>query len=364
MKYALMFFFTFYFGVSTAQRVEKISKDVLMNYFLEDFDFWRSNASINLSNSQQSIIKYTKLPEVKWSQTKITGKGISDILQPMEEVTIFDSLGNSKGKKKVLVDPFPVNFIAYSDNPELTNKVAFGYHVYLDKGDSVGYSLKYHLSTGESGYTITDHILFTDIKNWPNLKGKRETDFLKLLFIFLQSQKADSIINIKINNRNSKLHLFNLDDGYTLESFPVLKPLANFLWKVYEKDFATVYYSGKDSRYTNIGDKFGNFKMYGERINEKVNINEYINEVYDENGHPTRKGAPEESIHLSEICLQFGRPNANQNLRKIYPGASKHLITSGGIDLGNGTFYLSPSTLKRFSFNSQILIDYLIQIYN
>jgi hypothetical protein len=42
----------------------------------------------------------------------------------------------------------------------------------------------------------------------------------------------------------------------------------------------------------------------------------------------------------------------------------KPVITSSGVDLGNINYFLSPSTLKRFSITSQILIDYLTQIYN
>jgi hypothetical protein len=347
MKYALIFVFTIFYGVSNAQRIEKISKEDLVKHFKEDISFWQHFAAFNLSNSNLAIIKYTKIPQEEWSQTKMTRKEVSDLIRPIEQVMEFDSLGNSVGKKNVRSD-FRVNFIAISDNPELKNKIGFGYQVYI--------------KTNEQEF-IVDHILFNDISNWTNLKEKRKMTFLKLFSVFPQYSKADSTINIKINNRDSKLHLFNLGATYS-DSFPALNPLVDYLMKVYEKDFASVHYSGKDSSYYFKQDQFGNSKIKPVSINEYAKINEYMVEFKDENGNAARQKTLPYFTRLVAISLLFDKQAASQNLRTIYPGAYKPVITSTGIDLGNSPFFLLPSSVKRFSLTSQTLIDYLTQIYN
>ena len=347
MKYALIFVFNIFLGVSSAQRIEKISKEDLIKHFKEDISFWQHFAAFNLSNSNQAIIKLTKIPQEEWSQTKMTLKEVSDLIHPMEEVSIFDSLGNPVGKKKVRSDFFRPNFFAISDNPELKNKIGFGYQVYI--------------KTDEQEFKV-DHILFNVINDWPNLKEKREKAFLKLFSVFPQYSKSDSIINIKINDRDSKLHLFDLTNNS--DTFPALNSFVEYLMKVYEKDFATVHYSGKDSSYYDRQDQFGNSKIKPISINEFAKINEYMVEFKDENGNANRQKTLPYFTHLDAISLLFDKQAASQNLRTIYPGAYKPVITSTGVNLGNSNFFLSPSTLKRFSKTSQTLIDYLIQIYN
>jgi len=216
MKYALIFVFTIFIGVSNAQRIEKISKEDLIKHFKEDISSWQHFAAFNLSNSNQSIIKLTKIPQQEWSQKKMTQKEVSDLIRPIEQVMQFDSLGNPLGKKNVRSDFFLPNYFAISDNPELKNKIGFGYQVYI--------------KTDEQEFTV-DHILFNDISNWPNLKEKRKLTFLKLLSVFPQHSKADSIIEIKINDRDSKLHLFDLSNNS--DTFPALNYLVEYLIKVY-----------------------------------------------------------------------------------------------------------------------------------
>ncbi len=347
MKYALIFVFTVFIGVSNAQRIEKISKEDLIKHFKEDISSWQYFAALNLSNSNQAIIKLTKIPQEEWSQAKMTRKEVSDLIRPMEEVMHFDSLGNPVGKKNVRSDFFRPNFIAISDNPELKNKIGFGYQVYI--------------KTDEQEFTV-DHILFNDISNWPNLKEKRKLTFLKLFSVFPQYSRADSTINIKINDRDSKLHLFDISNNS--DTFPALNYLVEYLMKVYEKDFASVAYSGKDSSYYDRQDNFGNSKIKPVSINEYAKISEYMVEFKDENGNSYRQKTLPYFTRLVAISLLFDKQAASQNFRTIYPGAYKPVITSTGIDLGNSPFFLSPSSLKRFSLTSQILIDYLTQIYN
>ena len=347
MKYALIFVFTFFIGVSNAQRIEKISKEDLIKHFKEDISSWQYFAAFNLSNSNQAIIKYTKIPQQEWSQKKMTQKEVSDLIRPIEQVMQFDSLGNPLGKKNVRSDFFLPNYFVISDNPELKNKIGFDYQVYI--------------KTDEQEFTV-DHILFNDISNWPNLKEKRKLTFLKLLSVFPQYSKADSIIDIKINDKDSKLHLFELSNNS--DTFPELNYLVEYLMKVYEKDFASVHYSGKDSTYYDRQDKYGNSKIKPVSINEFAKINEYLVEFKDENGNAIRQKTLPYFTHLDAISLLFDKQAASQNLRKIYPGAYKPVITSTGLNLGNSNYFLSPSTLKRFSITSQILIDYLTQIYN
>ena len=93
-------------------------------------------------------------------------------------------------------------------------------------------------------------------------------------------------------------------------------------------------------------------------------ISEYMLEFKDENGNVTHQKTLPYFTRLDAISLLFDKQASSQNLRAIYPGAYKPVITSTGLNLGNSNFFLSPSTLKRFSLTSQTLINYLTQIYN
>jgi hypothetical protein len=339
MKYTLIFILTFYFGVSTAQRIEKIGKVDLMNHFKEDIDFWQENVFKNLSNSKQGIINYSKLPEAKWSQSIINGKEVQKF--SIDYTQRFDSLGNPMGSFEIYLLLMP-RYIAISDKPELRNKIGFGFQRYSQIGEK-----------------LVDFILFHEINNWPNLKDKRRSDFLKLLSDVLHHSKPDSVITLKINDRDSKLQLFNLGIPVS-DSLPVLNFLADILLKGYEKDFGSAYYSGKDSSYEITYDQYGNSKMI------KGKINENMTKVYNTNEKPNNQNKMSSSFNMSKICLSFEKQTAAQIVRKIYPGVYIPSTTSSDNGQGNVNFnlYLSPLTLKRFSPKSQTLIDYLIQIYN
>jgi hypothetical protein len=71
----------------------------LIKHFKGDISFWQHLGAFNLSNSNQAIIKITKIPLDEWSQTKITRKEVSNLIHPKEEAMIFDSLVNSEGRK-------------------------------------------------------------------------------------------------------------------------------------------------------------------------------------------------------------------------------------------------------------------------
>ena len=338
MKYTLIFVFTFYFGVSTAQRIEKISKKDLMSHFKEDIDFWQENVFKNLSNSKQGIINYSKLPEAKWNQSIINGKEVEKF--SIDYTQVYDSLGNGMGFEEIHLLLIP-KYIAISDKPELRNKIGFGFQ----RSNMVGEKL-------------IDFILFHEIIKWPNIKDNRKMDFLKLLSDVLHHSKSDSVINLKINDRDSKLQLFDLGIPVS-DSLPVLNFLADILLKGYEKDFGSVYYSGKDSSYEITYDQYGNSKI------KKGNINEIMAKVYNTNEQPNTQNKMSSLFNMSEICLLFEKQTAGQIVRKIYPGVlSIPSTTSSDGGQGNINLYLSPFTLKRFSLTSQTLIDYLIQIYN
>ena len=338
MKYALIFVLTFHFCVSTAQRVEKIGKVDLMSHFKEDIDFWQENVFKNLSNSKQEIINYSKLPEAKWNQTNINGKEVKKL--SIDYIQKFDSLGVPMGQFEIYRLLIP-KYIAISDKPELRNKIGFGFQRYSQIGEK-----------------LFDFILFHEINNWPNLKDNRRTDFLKLLSDVLHHSKSDSVINLKINDRDSKLQLFNLGIPVS-DSLPVLNFLADILLKGYEKDFGSAYYSGKDSSYEITYDQYGNSKM------KKAKLNENTPKVYNTVEQSNTQNKETSSFKMSEICLLFEKQTAGQIVRKIYPGVlSIPSTTSSDGEQGNINLYLSPFTLKRFSLTSQTLINYLTQIYN
>jgi hypothetical protein len=153
------------------------------------------------------------------------------------------------------------------------------------------------------------------------------------------------------------LHFFDLGT-FESDSLPIINTVTNFLFRVYEKDFMSAYYSGKDSSYDYGNDQYGNFKM------KSSDPHEYIVNVYDENGNILPQRTSPYTFNLNEISLFFDKKASSQHVRTIYPGANFPIITDSGINLGNINSYLSNLVLKRFSQTSQTLIDYLIQIYN
>ena len=183
MKYALIFVLIIFSRVSNAQRLEKIDKVDLMNLFKEDISFWSYAPFGNLENPKLIVTKYTKLSEIEWSQTNISGNEISYLIRQKSKIEVYDSLGNSAGFRDMEREPIPSVFIAVSKNPELRNKIGFGFQTYTVLGEM-----------------MPEFILFTDINTWPNLKDKRKKSFLKLLSDFPQYPKVDSVINIKIND--------------------------------------------------------------------------------------------------------------------------------------------------------------------
>jgi hypothetical protein len=338
MRYAFIFLLTIFFGVSNAQRSQNVKKEDVVKLFKDDIGFWRVRASINLSNSNQTFIKLTKTTEGDWIQTKLTIKEVSDLICPKIETVLYDI--NANQITRTTRNENPSNFIAVSDKPELKNKIGFGYEAVT--------------SSGEKMY---DFIIFADINNWPKLKNQRQKDFLKLIAVCLQNSTADSAMNAKFDNKDSKMHLFDLNISES-DSLPLLNSFADYLFKGYEKDFMSVYYSGKDSSYYDGYDKFGNFKM------ESSAPREYLVVVYDENGNSTQQRTIPYSINMNEICLFFDKLPTSQTSRSIYPGANFPIITDSGINLGNINSYLSHLTKKRFNQTIQKLIDYLIQIHN
>jgi hypothetical protein len=338
MRYAFIFLLTIFFGVSNAQRSQNIKKEDVVKLFKDDIGFWRGRA-LNLSNSNQTFITLTKTTGGDWTQTKLTFNEALDLICPKIEIPQYDINANQIGTKTTRNDKFS-NFIAVSNKPELKNKIGFGYELFniiVEK--------------------VSDIILFADLNNWPKLKDQRQKDFLKLLASCLQNSTADSAMNAKLNNKDSKLHLFDLSISES-DSLPLLHSFADFLFKGFEKDFMTVYYSGKDSSYYDGYDQYGNFKM------KSSNPREYLVNVYDENGNPTSQRTSPYSINMKEICLFFDKLPTSQKNRSIYPGANFPIITESGINLGNVNMYLSHLASKRFSQTNQTLIDYLIQIHN
>jgi len=339
MRYAFIFLLTIFFGVSNAQRSQNIKKEDVVKSFKNDINFWRVRASKNLSNSNQSFTKLSKSDDADWSQTKLTNKEVSELICPTTKVPKYDNLGNQNGYSN-FVNERPPSFIAVSESPELKNKIGFGFQQYDITGTKISY-----------------FILFTELNNWPKLKNQRQKDFLKLLAVCLQNSTADSAMNAKLNNKDSKLHLLDLNISES-DSLPLIHSFADFLFKGYEKDFMSVYYSGKDSSYYDGIDQFGNFKM------ESSSIHEYLVNVYDEDGNSTTQKTIPYSINMNEICLFFDKLPTTQTSRSIYPGANFPIITESGTNLGNINSYLSKLAIKRISQTNQTLIDYLIQIYN
>lgn len=339
MRYAFIFLLTIFFGVSNAQRSQNIKKEDVVKLFKDDIRFWQNRATVNLSKSNQTFIKLSKSDDADWSQTKVIFKDVSDLICPITEVPNFDSLGNQSGYLKMLNEKTP-DFIAVSESPDLKNKIGFGYE-----------KSKFYETE------LSAVILFSDLNNFPKLKDQRLKDFLKLLYFSLQNSKGDSTMNSKLRNKDSKMHFFDLNISDS-DSLPLLHSVVNYLFKGYEKDFTSVYYSGKDSSYDNSDDQFGNSKMVASATHE------YLVNVYDENGNPTSQRTSPYSINMKEICLFFDKLPTSQKNRSIYPGANFPIITESGISLGNVNVYLSHLSSKRFSQTNQTLIDYLIQIHN
>jgi hypothetical protein len=324
-----------------AQRNVNVSKEELIVKIREDIQFWKKWSSEYLVKSKQSIVRLEKIEDNQWVQTSGSASKFEDVICDKISLAVVDSLtGMVSGTVFKLSFP-EVSHIAFSTDSALKNKIGFGFKKYDQEGNY-----------------LTDYIYFVDYDFCPQLKDVRRTNFLKLLSVIKEYPKADSSIHISVNTRSLQLHLFDFSKIYYSDSIPSLIPLADALFRHYEKDFAPIYYSGKDSSYFSKEDQWGNTQM------RPVVANEYLVDVYDANGSVQSERAVPYSMNPKAISLYFDKVPATSPKRLVYPGIYMTVFSSSAILLGEMDFYLSYRVVKRFSQTSQTLFDYLTQIYN
>jgi hypothetical protein len=182
-------------------------------------------------------------------------------------------------------------------------------------------------------------------------------DFLKLLSFSLPNSEADSIVNMKLNNIQSTLHILDISNMDN-DSLPALNHLISRLFRSYEVDFINKYYSGVNHSY-----EFGP-DVWGNRVNTSIKPAKYTVSVYDEDGKVSEKNIIPYSMNMIGISLYFDQSNSGKKQRQVYPGLRYNLFTSLGSIIGSTSVFLHPSDVKHFSEESRVIFEYLKRIYN
>jgi len=325
---------------ANAQRFVKITNREIKNLFFEDVDFWRNNILMNLSDYNHSFIRIKKENEGNWSQSKINGKEFKKTAYGRDTIPKYDLYGDTMSYVSYETTILDLTFFVFSEHPELRNKIG------------IGFTSKPYLKA-----RIDTQICFIDISQKLKLKDQRRLDFLKLLSFSLPNSEADSVVNMKLKNIQSSLHILDISN-IDNDSLPALNHLISRLFRSYEVDFVNKYYSGVNNSYEFSSDYWGN------SVNNSIKPAKYTVSVYDEDGRVSEKNIIPYSMNMLGVSLYFDQWNSSKKQRQVYPGLRYNIITSLGSNLGAASVYLHPSDLKHFSEESRVLFDYLQRIYN
>jgi hypothetical protein len=242
----------------------------------------------------------------------------------------------------LLLDSMNVDltYFVFSEHPELRNKIG------------IGFTSKPYLKD-----RIDTQFCFIDVSKKFKLKDERRLDFLKLLSFSLPNSEADSIVNMKLNNIQSSLHILDISNMDN-DSLPELNHLISRLFRSYEVDFINNYYSGVNNSYEFSSDNWGN------RATTSVKPAKYTVSVYDEDGIVSKKNVIPYSMNMIGVSLYFEKWSSNKKKRQVYPGIRYNVISTNGTHLGSASVYLHPSDIKHFKEESRVLFEYLSQIHN
>jgi hypothetical protein len=345
MKFIIPLFL--FFGITTAngQRFVNVGKENLDSLFLDDLYYWQVFALQHISGYEQPIIEISNESGKIWKQketnSKVANKFLKEIITKVNIVPIYSLNDERFERYDTVFDLRTAEFLCFSENTKLKNKVGFGYYKYNDSEEKV-----------------SSHIFFLDYNNLRFLKDNRRIHFLDLLSSNLPKSKGDSIVNIKINNAITSLHLFDLSI-ISSDSSSVLNSVTEQVLRSYEVDFANIYYSGRDSLYTPSDDEWGNITVAARKPQE------YLVPVWDEEGNQSLKRTIPYSMGINFIRLYFDKQEENKSKRNVYSNICQNMYTIIGSYLGSlSTYYINTSTLSKSSKKNEFLFKYLYEIYN
>jgi hypothetical protein len=324
-----------------AQRFVKISNQEIKHLFFEDVDFWRNNIIVNMSDCKHSFIRINKEAEGEWSQSNISASDFKKISYAKDTIPTYDlNDGTIVGYSTSETPVVDLTYFVFSEHPELRNKIG------------IGFTSKPYLKD-----RIDTQFCFIDVSKKFKLKDERRLDFLKLLSFSLPNSEADSIVNMKLNNIQSSLHILDISNMDN-DSLPALNHLISRLFRSYEVDFINKYYSGVNNSYEFSSDNWGN------RATTSVKPAKYTVSVYDEDGIVSKKNVIPYSMNMIGVSLYFEKWSSNKKKRQVYPGIRYNVISTNGTHLGSASVYLHPSDIKHFKEESRVLFEYLSQIHN
>ena len=328
-----------------AQRVKQITKDDLYELVRSDIYFWMWKGCDIIHDSKNNLEIIRTESKDKYVREPISKKLFHEKNIELIEVPIMDSTGQTIGSKKVEVGP---NVLGLFSSKELSNEM------------KVGLILSHDIGHYKSDYTLNNENYYVVFKpsEMDVIKQKR-----RLLFIDLISNlnfNLDSCLKIKynINGVENKLSVLPTNFDIT-DTISFIHEIADKLFKEFNKNFNTVYYTKGIPNFRMDEDKYGNtilnaclperdtFDILDVATNnyKKASINTLV----------TRK--------INSISIAFiNEPETNSF--KFYVGAGKNVVTSSGIDLGYSDYFLNSADAdKMFSKTSSVLIKYLTSIY-
>jgi hypothetical protein len=336
MKLIFISLISFCFLQVNGQRLEKVFREDLINNFKEDIGFWRHYTSEYLSKYKYPITQYKRNSDNTWNSEIIFNDKFKNQTYGQDTLPHFDIEGNIDKYILVNNEKGQFNFFAFSKNPKLKNKIGMGYTV------------------TDFDNKKTDFIYFVDYNCWDSLKDPRKHRFIQLVSSSFDISQADSIIDIATKKEKTRIHIIEVG-SYFSDSTYKLPLFADYLFGQYERDFMKINYSGVDSTYQEIDDKWGNTYM-GPHL-----LEEYNKDMYNDEDKLHQINNRSFKSKINAIDLYFDQQK-NQK-RNVYPGIRKSLETSTGLFVGFGNTFLHHRTINKFSDISQILFKYLIDIY-
>jgi hypothetical protein len=316
-----------------AQRFVKVFREDLVNNFKNDITFWKDYSSEYLSNYKYPIMQFKRIKNKSWNFEMINNDRFKNQTYRNDTIPQYNIEGDIVKYVVYAVEKARLNFLAFSDDPKLKDKIGMGYTLTNDDNSS------------------SDFIYFVDYNCWDSLKEQGRLRFIQLMASSAGVLKSDSIIGITSNKEKSRIHIFEVG-SYISDSSSNLPIHIEDLFNQFERDFINIYYSGNDSTYKEENDRWGNRYMSPYSINKSE-------EWYDAYGNRCLPQNIRNTFKLCAIDLYFEQ--LNKEKRTVYPGIHKEF----GFHSPEGYIYyfLHHEAINKFSQMSQILFLYLIDIY-
>ena len=328
-----------------AQRVKQITKDDLYELIRSDINFWMRTGYNIVHDSKNNLEIIRNESKDKYVREPISKNLFHEKNNEVIEIPVMDSTGETIGSQKVEVSP---DVLGLFSSKELSNEM------------KVGLIFSYDIGQYKTDYNLNNKNFYVVFK--PSeidvIKQKRRLVFLDLISNL--DFNLDSCLKMKynINGVENKLSVLPTN-FYITDTISFIHEIADKLFKEFNKNFNTVYYTKGIPNFRMDEDKYGN-----------TILNVCLPEIDTFDIHDATKNNYKKSSmntlatrKINSISIAFmNEPETNSF--NFYVGAGKNVVTSSGVDIGYSDYFLNSADAdKMFSKTSSILIKYLTSIY-